>query len=198
MFISIFYIFDNYKMVQLHFNFQVISYSCCSYAPIFLIKTNPNYNALSFMYALISLTLFLGVYQICSLCLVSSAAFLSALTLGLHCKGTDGIPPPPWLRKCVLGCLAPVLFVHPCPPRKGALRFQVKITLRPKNFKKLFFTLIYYTYILILFYRSSISSTYYLYVPLLSFNQQLLSRVRVTAKQGKATIFVLLQIEKRN
>ncbi|XP_015919784.1 neuronal acetylcholine receptor subunit alpha-10-like [Parasteatoda tepidariorum] len=66
----------------------------------------------------------LGVYQICSLCLVSSIAFLSAMTLGLHSKGSDGIPPSPWLRKCVLGCLAPMLLVHPCPTRKDSLNFQ--------------------------------------------------------------------------
>ncbi|KFM80012.1 Ligand-gated ion channel 4, partial [Stegodyphus mimosarum] len=66
----------------------------------------------------------LSIYQICSLCLVSAAAFLSALTLSLHGKGLDGTPPPPWLSKCVIGCLGPLLFVQPCPSRKRALGFQ--------------------------------------------------------------------------
>ncbi|GFX38105.1 ligand-gated ion channel 4 [Trichonephila clavipes] len=73
----------------------------------------------------------LGVYQLCCLCLVSSVAFLSAMTLGLHSKGADGIPPSPWLRKCILGCLAPMLFVHPCPQRKDSMNFQV--SLRKRN-----------------------------------------------------------------
>ncbi|GIY04836.1 neuronal acetylcholine receptor subunit alpha-10 [Caerostris darwini] len=66
----------------------------------------------------------LGVYQLCCLCLVSATAFLSAMTLGLHSKGSDGIPPSPWLRRCVLGCLAPMLFVHSCPQRKDSMNFQ--------------------------------------------------------------------------
>ncbi|KAG8195623.1 hypothetical protein JTE90_017917 [Oedothorax gibbosus] len=66
----------------------------------------------------------LGAYQLCCLCLVSSVAFLSAMTLGLHAKGCDGIPPSKWLRKCVLGCLAPMLMVYPCPPRKDSMDFQ--------------------------------------------------------------------------
>ncbi|CAL1292368.1 unnamed protein product [Larinioides sclopetarius] len=66
----------------------------------------------------------LGVYQLCCLCLVAGIAFLSAMTLGLHSKGSDGIPPSHWFRRCMLGCLAPMLFVHPCPPRKDSMNFQ--------------------------------------------------------------------------